>query len=70
VQVAVTRDGAPVPAEIFLDGRSYGKAPVFIEDIAPGAHTLEARAEGRAQRRTITVRPGADGQSEPLFWSP
>ncbi len=65
--VAVTREGVPVPADVFLDGQPHGKAPVVIESVAPGPHTIEVRESGRAPvRRAVRLRPAED-RAEPFF---
>ena len=58
---------ADVPdASVFVDRRFVGKAPVDVQDIAPGPHRLNVSAEGyamhaeeveiAAEPRTISVR--------------
>ena len=47
-------------AEIFIDRRFVGNAPVTISDLEPGQHRLNASADGfEGIARTIDVEPGA-----------
>ena len=52
---------SPVNGEVFLQGKSYGKAPVFIEDIEAGEYKVAFGAiqgyETPAQQ-TVTIRGG------------
>lgn len=56
----LTFDVAPAGAEIFIDGRSVGRAPlregVFV---APGPHVIQAEKERREARITVTATEGA-----------
>ncbi len=46
-------------AVIFLDGDALGEAPVSAEDIAPGEHIVEARAQGyEPAQQPVTVERG------------
>ncbi|MFT5679771.1 MAG: hypothetical protein ACI8RZ_000676 [Myxococcota bacterium] len=47
--------------EVWVDGRSYGKAPVTINDVVPGTHYVLAQGEGG--RRDFTVIDLAEGES-------
>ncbi len=49
----------PAGAEISLDGALRGEAPLLIEDLAPGEHSVVARAAGRlSARKAALVRAG------------
>lgn len=52
--------GTDVPgAQVFLDRRFVGKAPLVISDVAPGKHRLNVSAEGyEGYAEDITVGPG------------
>jgi hypothetical protein len=46
-------------AEVFVDGRSVGKAPLPVEAfVTPGSHTVEARQGSDSVRKTVTVAKG------------
>jgi hypothetical protein len=47
--------------EVWVDGRSYGKAPVTLNDVVPGTHYVLARGEGG--RRDFTVVELGEGES-------
>ncbi len=49
----------PPGAFLFLDGRSVGRGPAAVGDVAPGAHRLEARLEGyTGAAADLTVKAG------------
>lgn len=56
IYVAADVDGAP----IFLDGTQVGVTPGRLNNVAPGAHIIELRMEGRdPARETVNVTSGA-----------
>jgi hypothetical protein len=56
---ALRVETVPDRAEVFVDGRSYGRAPVTIENLAPGRHLMEARREGfRDAFREVSLLKG------------
>lgn len=49
----------PTGATVFVDGEEAGTAPVTVEDVVPGSHIVEARAEGyESNTSRITIEPG------------
>jgi GTP-binding protein len=60
-------------AQIFLDGRSMGRAPVMLKEVLPGNHWIRAQSPGEEpqvkkilvrSKRTIAVNLGGDNSSE------
>jgi hypothetical protein len=49
---------APAGAHVILDGKPRGTAPVELNGITPGSHTLELESASGTVKRTIIVRPG------------
>jgi hypothetical protein len=50
---------APEGAEVYLDGKAYGRAGESLE-VEPGKYTLEVRAEGyEPYREDIDIKPGS-----------
>ena len=47
--------------EVWIDGRSYGSAPVILDDVVPGTHYVLAQGDGG--RRDFTVIELAEGES-------
>ncbi len=57
----------PSKAEVFLDGRKIGTAPVVVEGVYPGTRELLLTAPGREARTfLLDVRPGPPGWIFPL----
>jgi len=51
--------GAPMWADIYVDGKKIGPSPVFLKQLKPGPHTVEARREGhRSRPRQVMLQPG------------
>jgi hypothetical protein len=48
----------PTGAQVLLDGREVGVAPLDLDDVPAGTHTLELRSSAGTVKRTITVRAG------------
>jgi hypothetical protein len=48
----------PPGAEVWLDGELHGNAPLTIEDVTAGSHTLLVRETAASVRQTIRVRAG------------
>jgi len=46
----------PAGAQVWLDGAPHGTAPLTIEDVAEGLHTVVVREAGGTVRQTIRVR--------------
>lgn len=42
-------------AQVFVDERPAGEAPALVESLTPGAHAVEARAEGRTPQRVSAL---------------
>ncbi len=42
-------------AEIFIDGKSYGDSPAFIENLPFGVHILEAKADDYSYQSEISI---------------
>lgn len=56
---AVVVVSEPSDAEIFVDGKSIGKAPAQAE-LLPGEHLLQAKwSDGRETSQTVTIESGA-----------
>jgi hypothetical protein len=61
-------DESATGAEVFLDGRSVGAAPVRIADVPPGRHVVRAvRALARAHGVVVDVAGGAEAAVAPGF---
>src|SRR5688572_19642424 len=60
IEAGTLRIEADVPgAQVFIDRRFIGIAPVTAENLAPGTHQLNVSAEGfEGIARTIDVEPG------------
>jgi hypothetical protein len=51
--------GAPAGAEVYLDGKGYGRAGESLE-VEPGTYTVEVRAEGfEPYREELEIKPGS-----------
>ncbi|MGM0554861.1 MAG: PEGA domain-containing protein [Myxococcota bacterium] len=51
--------GAPADAEVYLDGKGYGRAGESLE-VEPGTYTVEVRAEGfEPYREELEIEPGS-----------
>jgi hypothetical protein len=48
----------PDGAEVWLDGALVGVAPLGLDDIPPGPHTVQVRARGGSVRRPVRVQAG------------
>jgi hypothetical protein len=48
----------PAGAQVWLDGAPHGTAPLTIEDVAEGLHTVVVREAGGTVRQTVRVRAG------------
>ena len=47
----------PTEADVYVDGKSYGKTTAFITDLAEGSHTLKLEKNGCAPiTKTITIK--------------
>ena len=47
-------------SQVSVDGRSYGPAPVTVQDLRPGTHVvLLTNARGGTLKRTVAIQPGA-----------
>jgi hypothetical protein len=64
---------APAGARVTLDGKPVGIAPLELQGIAAGTHTLELQSPSGRIRRSIVIRPGsrfiADEQIGPGYLS-
>ena len=49
-------DTTPSGAEAILDGKSYGKTPVTIEDLDIGLHTLQLKGSSGVLTRKVTIK--------------
>ena len=49
-------DTTPSGAEAILDGTSYGKTPVTIEDLDVGLHTLQLKGNAGMLTRKVTIK--------------
>ena len=48
----------PEGATVWIDGEERGPAPLTVEDLPPGVHIVEGRAEGyRSAEREVTAEP-------------
>ncbi len=48
----------PAGAQVIVDGTLRGTAPIDVEALAPGAHTVVLRLGAAAVTQTVTVQPG------------
>jgi hypothetical protein len=48
----------PAGAEVWLDGVLHGTAPLTIENVTEGSHTLVVREAGGSVRQTVRVKAG------------
>jgi PKD repeat protein len=56
---AISAQSVPSGAAIFVNGNSYGNAPVTIRDLFPGTYSVMATLNGYyPDQQTITVPPG------------
>jgi hypothetical protein len=49
----------PSGAEVILDGKSRGNAPIDLKDVPTGTHTVELHGASGTVKTTVTVRAGA-----------
>ena len=49
-------ESTPDGAEAIIDGRSYGKTPVMIPDLAVGGHTLVLKSASGSITRRVTIK--------------
>jgi hypothetical protein len=55
---------APEGAQVIVDGRERGTAPLELTDLAAGEHALELRSDSGTIKRTVRVRAGGRTVSE------
>jgi len=49
----------PAGAWVYLDGKYQGTAPLSLEEVKPGRHTIEVEKKGYdTEEKTVTVRQG------------
>ncbi len=59
LEVSVVSGGKPVPAQIAVNGRVAGAAPLVAKDIAPGSYEIAVQAQGlKPVKKTVKVKPG------------
>ena len=49
----------PSGAEVLLDGKSRGTAPIDLKDVPAGTHTVQLQGANGTVKTTVTVRAGA-----------
>jgi len=55
--LTVTSD--PAGANVSVDGQSYGRTPLTLRDLSPGAHSVTVTMQGRQPySRNVELRPG------------
>ncbi len=65
----ITIDSAPVYANIFIDGRSYGETPLPRVSLTPGRHRVVAKsASGSTQATSVTIESGKVAQPFRFKW--
>jgi hypothetical protein len=59
LQLTVLVGDTPVPAQISLDGKAVGEAPLVLKEVEPGPHVVEARRQGLGSvKRPVVLKPG------------
>ena len=59
LRVGTMHDGAPLWADIFLDGRRVGQTPLVLKGVKAGSRRVEARRRGfRRISKQVVVQPG------------
>lgn len=59
LQISALADGQLIPADVYLDGKMIGQAPLFRSKVAAGIHVVEARLEGyKGSVKRLRLRPG------------
>ena len=59
LRVGTLHGGAPLWADIYVDGKRVGQSPLLLRRVVAGAHRVEARRKGfRAVSKQIVVRRG------------
>jgi hypothetical protein len=56
IQIEVT--SVPEGAEVVVDGRAVGRAPIVVRDLLPGDHFVALSREGERAERKVTAREG------------
>jgi len=54
-------DSDPPGARVVIDGEARGTAPLLVDDLVPGAHTVVLQSEVGSVERQVTVDAGATG---------
>jgi hypothetical protein len=53
-------ESLPAGAQVFVDGRSVGYAPLIVADLTPGTHSIRMQLPGyRPWVSAVTLAPGA-----------
>ena len=61
-------ESTPVGAEVIVDGKSYGAAPVTVADLAPGSHTVTLKHTVGTVTKKVSVKAGETALvSEAIF---
>ncbi|HZT77660.1 MAG TPA: PEGA domain-containing protein [Vicinamibacterales bacterium] len=48
----------PAGAQVLIDGADRGKAPLLVDALAPGEHTVVLQSDGATVKQTVTIEAG------------
>ncbi len=61
-RVSIEVSSTPSGADVVVDGRAQGKAPVVVRDLLAGVHFVGLAAEGEHAQKMVTLPPGENGR--------